>query len=155
MIPILKNESLVHVSMLFRQRSQISHGQVSRLPCAPFGRSHLRSGRWGPPQTIPRLPGCVSVQLTADCVAEPQEIAPEVDPQKRLLAWRKAFADRGVQVPADFQVSSGSTPTNGGLHVFARLVVVETGVVVATGDGVSPRFSQYGLELDVSNVSQD
>jgi hypothetical protein len=50
------------------------------------------------------------------------------------------------------QVSPGSTPTNGGLRVFARLVVVETGVVVATGDGVSPGFSQYGLELDVSDA---
>jgi hypothetical protein len=64
------------------------------------------------PKSIPRLPGCVSVQLTADCVAEPQEIAPEVDPQNLLLAWRKAFADRGVQVPADFMTYKDPQPNN-------------------------------------------
>ena len=160
------------------------------------------------PKTIPRLPGCVSVQLTADCVAEPQEIIPEVDPQKVMLAWAKAFSEQGVQVPDNFisykdgqpgdllkyairvsrdykilpsaewietdiqkgntkpgtvegakfllvgsvQVVPGTTPTNGALGVFARLMVVETGEIVATGSGKNRGFSQYGLELDVGQA---
>ncbi len=158
------------------------------------------------PQTIQRLPGCVSVQLTANCVAEPHGIIPEVDPQKLILAWRTAFANLGVQVPADFlayqdaqpngilkyqirvsqdyrilpsaqwiggevhkgnmrpgtvegakflllgsvQVTPGTTPTDGAIRLDARLVTVESGEVEATGKGVSPGFSLYGLELDVS-----
>lgn len=54
------------------------------------------------PTAIPRRPGCVSVQLTADCVAEPEGIIPEVDPEKLALAWRKALDAISVHPPADF-----------------------------------------------------
>lgn len=173
--------------------------------------AHLSNDPWcvrvdgKAPKTIPRLPGCVSVQLTADCVAEPQGIIPEVDPQKLVVAYRKGFGNLGIQVPANFlayqdgqpanllkyqmrisksyqvlpsaqwlaekgiikpgtiagakflllgsvQVSPGTTPTNGGIRLNARLVTVETGEVVAAGKGTSPGFSQYGLELDVGNA---
>jgi hypothetical protein len=157
------------------------------------------------PQRIPRRPGCVSVQLTADCVAEPDGILPEVDPQKLRLAWVKAFAASGVQISdndfayqdgqpggllkyqirvskeyrplpsaqwlevelangklkvgavagakflllGSIQVEPASATTRGGIRVNARLVEVETGEIAASGKGVSPAFSQFGLEMDV------
>ena len=160
------------------------------------------------PDRIPRRPGCVSVQLTADCVAEPEGIIPEVDPQKLTLAWTKAFAAFGVRPPGNYvayqdaqpagllkyqiriskdygllpsaqwietevaggklqagtvagakflligsaQVDPPSAASKGGIRVNARLLEVETGVVVAAGKGVSPAFSQFGLEMDVHDA---
>jgi hypothetical protein len=160
------------------------------------------------PESIPRRPGCVSVQLTADCVAEPAGIIPEVDPQKLTLAWTKAFAASGVQVSAadiayqdgqpngllkyqirvsndyrplpsigwlgvelangaikagavegatylllgSVQVEPASATSKGGIRVNSRLVEVETGEVVRSAKGVSPAFSQFGLELDARDA---
>jgi hypothetical protein len=160
------------------------------------------------PKSIPRRPGCVSVQLTADCVAEPEGIVPEVDPQKLTEAWVKAFEPLGITISAEYlayqdrqpddllkyqirvgndhrplpsvqwleveigngtvkpgtipgakylllgsvQVESPTAVSKGGIRVNARLVEVETGVIVASGKGVSPAFSLFGLEMDVRNA---
>jgi hypothetical protein len=80
--------------------------------------AHLSADPWcvrvdgKAPKAIRRLPGCVSVQLTADCVAEPEGIIPEVDPQKLKLAWKKAFAALGIQVPANFMAYQDPQPNN-------------------------------------------
>lgn len=155
------------------------------------------------PKIIPRRPGCVSVQLTADCVAEPADIPPEVDPKKLTLAWTKAFAAASIAAPSDFidfqdeqpekllrfsirvssslqilpsrasieQGDAGGTVQPGtitgakyllvgsaqampgtGIQVFARLIVVETAVIVGAAKGNSPDFSERGLESDVQSA---
>jgi hypothetical protein len=160
------------------------------------------------PDSIPRRPGCVSVQLTADCVGEPEGIVPEIDPQKLAEAWIKAFSASGITISGEYlayqdrqpggllkyqirvgkdyhplpsaqwleveigngkikpgtvpgarflilgsvQVESPSAISKGAIRVDARLVEVETGVVVASGKGVSPSFSLFGLEMDVRNA---
>jgi hypothetical protein len=50
------------------------------------------------------------------------------------------------------QVEPASATSKGGIRVNSRLVEVETGEVVRSAKGVSPAFSQFGLELDARDA---
>lgn len=88
------------------------------------------------PKMIPRRPGCVSVQLTADCVAEPADIPPEVDPRKLTLAWSKALAAARIAAPGDFieyQDEQPEKPLRFSIRVSAALQILPNKASIEEG----------------------